>query len=106
LTVAIYPGSFDPITNGHLEIVHRTVKLFDKVIIGVYDTPDKQLLFSTEERVDLVRKEDTKASHHLRRAAVAVVQSSQNLVNLGKRGLQSDAKAGMKSLCLYQEGNV
>jgi len=56
LTVAIYPGSFDPITNGHLEIVHRAAKLFDKLIVGVYDTPDKNLLFTTEERVDLVRK--------------------------------------------------
>ena len=60
MTVAIYPGSFDPITNGHLEIVHRAVKLFDKLIIGVYDTPDKQLLFSTEERADLVREATSK----------------------------------------------
>jgi len=56
LTVAIYPGSFDPITNGHLEVVNRAAKLFDKVVIGVYATPDKQLLFTTEERVDLIRK--------------------------------------------------
>ena len=56
MTVAIYPGSFDPITNGHLEIVHRAAKLFDRLIVGVYDTPDKQLLFTTEERVDLVRR--------------------------------------------------
>jgi len=56
LTVAIYPGSFDPITNGHLEIVHRAAKLFDKLIVSVYDTPDKTLLFTTEERVDLARK--------------------------------------------------
>ena len=56
MTVAIYPGSFDPITNGHLEIVHRAAKLFDKLVIGVYGTPDKQLLFTAEERVDLTRK--------------------------------------------------
>ncbi len=55
MTVAIYPGSFDPITNGHLEIVHRAAKLFNKLIIGVYDTPDKKLLCTTEERVDLIR---------------------------------------------------
>ena len=60
MTVAIYPGSFDPVTNGHLEIVHRAAKLFDRLIIGVYATPDKQLLFSTEERVDLVRKATSK----------------------------------------------
>lgn len=56
MTIAIYPGSFDPITNGHLEIAHRTAKLFDKLIIGVYDTPAKDLLFNTEERVELVRQ--------------------------------------------------
>jgi len=56
LTIAIYPGSFDPITNGHLDIVTRAARLFDKLIIGVYDTPDKHLLFTTEERVDLVKQ--------------------------------------------------
>ena len=56
MTIAIYPGSFDPITNGHLDIAARAAKLFGKLIIGVYDMPDKRLLFSTEERVELVRQ--------------------------------------------------
>jgi len=56
LTIAVYPGSFDPITNGHLDIATRAAKLFDKVIIAVYDTPNKRLLFTTEERVELARK--------------------------------------------------
>jgi len=55
LTIAVYPGAFDPITNGHLDIAIRAAKLFDKVIIGVYDNPDKEVLFTTEERVELVR---------------------------------------------------
>jgi pantetheine-phosphate adenylyltransferase len=56
LTIAVYPGSFDPITNGHLDIIIRASKLFDKLIIGVYQTPDKPILFTTEERAELVRK--------------------------------------------------
>jgi len=56
LTNAIYPGSFDPVTNGHLDIANRAAALFDKLIIGVYDRPLKSLMFSTAERVNLVKK--------------------------------------------------
>ena len=56
MTIAIYPGSFDPVTNGHLDIANRAAALFDQLIIGVYDIPQKDLLFSTQERVDLMRK--------------------------------------------------
>jgi len=56
LIIALYPGSFDPITNGHIDIAVRAASLFDKLIIGVYDRPEKRLLFSVEERVELARK--------------------------------------------------
>ena len=56
MTIAIYPGSFDPITNGHLDIAIRSAKLFDKLVIGVYDIPDKRLMFTTAERVELTKK--------------------------------------------------
>jgi len=56
LTIAIYPGSFDPITNGHLDITKRAAKLFDKLIIGIYAEPAKHLLFTTEERLELAKK--------------------------------------------------
>ena len=56
MIIAIYPGTFDPITNGHLDIATRAAKIFEKLIIGVYDTPNKHLLFTTEERVELVRQ--------------------------------------------------
>jgi pantetheine-phosphate adenylyltransferase len=56
LTSAIYPGSFDPITYGHLDIATRAARLFDKLYIGVYAKPNKNLFFSTEERVKLIEK--------------------------------------------------
>ncbi len=56
MTTALYPGSFDPITNGHLDIIKRSSSIFEKVVIGIYDLPLKSLLFSVDERVALARK--------------------------------------------------
>jgi pantetheine-phosphate adenylyltransferase len=54
--IAVYPGSFDPVHNGHLDIARRAAHLVDELIVAVYATPSKQLLFSTEERVALWRE--------------------------------------------------
>jgi pantetheine-phosphate adenylyltransferase len=60
MTVAVYAGTFDPITNGHLDIAIRAARIFDKLVIGIYDsTVGKRILFNTEERVKMV-KEATK----------------------------------------------
>jgi pantetheine-phosphate adenylyltransferase len=53
---AIYPGSFDPITNGHVDIILRGEKLFPKIIIAVLENPKKETLFSTPERIELIRE--------------------------------------------------
>ena len=50
---AFYPGSFDPAHNGHVDVANRASKLFDEVVIGVYDAPPKTLMFDTDERVKL-----------------------------------------------------
>jgi pantetheine-phosphate adenylyltransferase len=55
MRTAIYPGSFDPLTNGHLDVIERAVKLFDHVVVAVAKNESKQPLFSLEERVELVR---------------------------------------------------
>jgi len=56
--VAVYPGTFDPITNGHIDIIRRSVPLFDKLIIAVNDNPNpaKPYLFSAEERVEMIKE--------------------------------------------------
>ncbi len=55
--VAVYPGSFDPITNGHVDLVKRTLRIFDKVIVAIATNPDKDLsLFSVKERLQMIRE--------------------------------------------------
>ena len=91
MVVALYPGSFDPVTVGHLDIASRAAKLFDEVVVAVYETPSKSLLFSTEERVALFKQ----ASTHL--TNVRVVRYSGLTVRFAKeigakvvvRGLRS-----------------
>jgi pantetheine-phosphate adenylyltransferase len=53
--IAVYPGSFDPVTNGHLDIIERGLNLFDKIIVAILYNPNKKSLFSLEERLDLLR---------------------------------------------------
>ena len=53
---AVYPGTFDPITNGHQDLVRRAARLFDRVIIAIAANPNKTPMFSLEERVDLARR--------------------------------------------------
>jgi len=56
MRTAIYPGSFDPLTNGHLDVIERAVKLFDRVVVAVAKNDGKHPLFPLEERVELVRQ--------------------------------------------------
>lgn len=56
MKIAVCPGSFDPATNGHIDIIERSAKLFDKVIVAVSYNPNKQPLFSVEERVDILKR--------------------------------------------------
>jgi len=53
--IAIYPGSFDPLTNGHLDLIERGAKIFDELIVAILRNPEKEPLFSLEERMEMIR---------------------------------------------------
>ena len=56
MAIGLYPGSFDPVTKGHVDIAERAAPLFEEMVVAIYDNPPKDLLFTTEERVELMRK--------------------------------------------------
>ena len=89
MRVAIYPGSFDPITNGHLDIITRGSKVFDKLIVGVLVNVDNGGLFPIEERVELIKR----VTKHLEN--VEVVSFNGLLVDLAKR---NNARVILKGL--------
>ena len=56
MSVAVYPGSFDPITNGHLDVIRRASGVFERIVVGVLANPRKQPLLSVEDRIDIIRE--------------------------------------------------
>jgi pantetheine-phosphate adenylyltransferase len=63
MVVAVYPGTFDPLTYGHMDIIERAAALFGKLIVGIYENPTKQPLFPLEQRVELVKEAVTGLSN-------------------------------------------
>ena len=53
---AVYPGTFDPVTNGHIDLMERSLRLFDRLYVGVFDNLSKSVLFSNQERIDMIRQ--------------------------------------------------
>ncbi|NOZ60118.1 MAG: pantetheine-phosphate adenylyltransferase [Calditrichaeota bacterium] len=87
MRIAIYPGTFDPITNGHIDIIKRAATLFDKVVVAVTTNPSKKPLFSVQERVDMAEQaageienaefdsfNDLLVNYALRKNAVAIIR--------------------------------
>jgi pantetheine-phosphate adenylyltransferase len=63
--VAVFPGSFDPMTNAHLDVARRAAELFDRLVVGVLNNPKKQALFDIEERVALIRASVASLGDHV-----------------------------------------
>ena len=64
MNIAVYPGSFDPVTNGHIDVIGRALNIFEKVIVAVGDNPGKKPTFTIQERIDMI-KESTKDMKNL-----------------------------------------
>lgn len=86
---AVFPGSFDPITNGHIDIIERASKIFDELIVAVLINPEKNYLFTAEERIDLIKKTTTDIKN------IKVLSTSALLVDFMK---ENDVKIIIKGL--------
>ena len=96
MKIAVYPGSFDPFTNGHLDILKRAASLFDHVIVGVLVNNSKNCLFSPEERVDLIH-EVTKDIENVR-----VIHFNGLLVDFCKKVGASAVIRGLRAVSDYE----
>jgi pantetheine-phosphate adenylyltransferase len=91
MTRAIYPGSFDPFHNGHLDIARRAAGLFDELLVTVFDAPAKQLLFSTDERIQLAGEalEDVKNITIVSYSGLTVKWAQRHGVRVIVRGIRN-----------------
>jgi pantetheine-phosphate adenylyltransferase len=99
--VGIYPGTFDPITNGHIDIFKRGLQLVDKLVVGVATNPSKNPMFSLEERVAMV---DREARHLAESAGVEfeVVQFNELLMNFAERVGASIIIRGLRAVADFE----
>ncbi len=94
--IAIYPGTFDPITYGHLDVLKRASKLFDEVIVGVAESTSKKTLFSIKERISIVKECASKNKN------VRVEKFSGLLVNFAKKKNASVIVRGLRAISDFE----
>jgi pantetheine-phosphate adenylyltransferase len=90
---ALYPGTFDPIHNGHIDIAVRASALFGEVVLAIYDVPPKKLLFNTEERVELAKRSLAHIPNIqiIKYTGLTIEYAREQQVNLILRGLRNVA---------------
>ena len=99
--IAIYPGTFDPITYGHIDVIKKSLKLFDKIIVGVSNVSNKNYLFSSEERMEIVNKalfKDLK----LNRKKISVVSFSSLTTDLCKKHKANVILRGLRAVSDFE----
>ena len=99
--VAIYPGTFDPITYGHIDVIKKALKLFDKIIVGVSNVSNKNYLFSSEERIHIVNKalfNDLK----LNKKKISIVSFSSLTTDLCKKYKSNIILRGLRAVSDFE----
>ena len=99
--VAIYPGTFDPITYGHIDVINKALKLFDKIVVGVSNVSNKNYLFSSEERIHIVNKalfNDLK----LNKKKISVVSFSSLTTDLCKKYKSNIILRGLRAVSDFE----
>jgi len=99
--IAIYPGTFDPITYGHIDVIKKALKLFDKIVVGVSDVSSKNYLFSSDERIEIVNKalfKDLK----LNKKKIIVVSFSSLTTDLCKRYKSNIILRGLRAVSDFE----
>ena len=99
--VAIYPGTFDPITYGHIDVIKKALKLFDKIVVGVSDVSNKNYLFSSEERINIVNKalfKDLK----LNKKKISVISFSSLTTDLCKKYKSNIILRGLRAVSDFE----
>ena len=91
IKIGIYPGSFDPLTYGHLDVIKRSLKIVDKLIIGVADNLNKKLLLSAEERINIIKNDLNKS-----------FKNNKNIKIKNIRGLLTDFAKENKATCIIR----
>jgi pantetheine-phosphate adenylyltransferase len=99
--VAIYPGTFDPITYGHIDVIKKALKLFDKIVVGVSDVSNKKYLFSSEERINIVNKALFK-DLSLNKKKISVVSFSSLTTDLCKRYKSNIILRGLRAVSDFE----
>ena len=99
--VAIYPGTFDPITYGHVDVIKKALKLFDKIVVGVSDVSNKNYLFNTEERIDIVNKALFK-DLRLNQKKISVVSFSSLTTDLCKKYKSNIILRGLRAVSDFE----
>jgi pantetheine-phosphate adenylyltransferase len=99
--VAIYPGTFDPITYGHIDVIKKALKLFDKIVVGVSNVSNKKYLFGSDERIDIVNKalfKDLK----LNKKKILVVSFSSLTTDLCKKYKSNIILRGLRAVSDFE----